>query len=64
MLWGIEMTGAQSRALKVGDRVSWHEDKTDQGIVTETSWAGVTIKWDSREQQAILHNDMGQVSEA
>ena len=55
------MTGAQSRTLNVGDRVHWHDDKSDQGIVTEKNWAGVTIKWDNRGEQAILHNDMAQV---
>lgn len=55
------MTGAQSRALKIGDRVCWHADKSDSGIVTDANWAGVTIKWDNREEQSILHNDMAQV---
>jgi len=35
--------------------------KNDQGTVTETNWAGVTVKWDNRSEQAILHNDMAQV---
>jgi hypothetical protein len=52
------MTGDQSRALKVGDRVLWNMDKNDLGTVTESNWAGVTIKWDNRGEQAILHNDM------
>jgi hypothetical protein len=34
-----------------------------QGTVTEKNWAGVTIKWDSRSEQAILHNDMAQVEQ-
>jgi hypothetical protein len=55
------MTGEESRRLKVGDKVRWHQDNTDQGTVTETNWAGVTVKWDNRGDQAILHNDMGQV---
>jgi hypothetical protein len=55
------MTGSQSRTLNVGDRVYWHGDRDDQGTVTETNWAGVTIKWDNRSEQAILHNDMAQV---
>ena len=58
------MTGAQSRALNVGDRVGWQNDQTDQGTVTEKNWAGVTVKWDNRSQQAILHNDMGPVERA
>ena len=35
-----------------------------QGTVTEKNWAGVTVKWDSRAEQAILHNDMVQVERA
>jgi hypothetical protein len=30
-------------------------------FVTEKNWAGVTIKWDNRSEQTILHNDMAQV---
>ena len=52
------MTGDQSRTLKIGDRVYWSEDRTDQGVVTEKNWAGITIKWDGRVEQAIQHNDM------
>ncbi len=52
------MTGDESRTLKVGDRVQWNADKNDQGTVTEKNWAGVTVKWDNRGEQAILHNDM------
>jgi hypothetical protein len=55
------MTGSQSRALNVGDRVCWHTDTNEQATVAETNWAGVTIKWDNRSQQAILHNDMAQI---
>jgi hypothetical protein len=55
------MTGDQSRKLKIGDRVGWRASKADLGTVTETNWAGVTIKWDNRSEQAILHNDMVQI---
>jgi len=55
------MTGDQSRFLTVGDRVCWQNDQADQGTVTEKNWAGVTIKWDNRSEQAILHNDMAYV---
>jgi hypothetical protein len=55
------MTGNESRQLKVGDRVCWGVTTTDLGTVTEKNWAGVTIKWDNRSEQAILHNDMAQV---
>jgi hypothetical protein len=56
------MTGDQSRQFQVGDRVCWHADKNDLGTVTEANWAGVTIKWDNRSVQTILHNDMAVVS--
>jgi hypothetical protein len=55
------MTGEQSRLLKVGDRVSWGATTTDLGTVAEKNWAGITVKWDNRSQQEILHNDMAQV---
>ena len=56
------MTGDQSRILTVGDRIRWNADKNDQGTVTEKNWAGVTVKWDNRGEQAILHNDMAKLS--
>jgi hypothetical protein len=55
------MTGGESRLLNVGDRVSWHNDQADQGTIIEKDWAGVTVKWDKRSEQTILHNDMAQV---
>jgi hypothetical protein len=55
------MTGEQSRLLKVGDRICWQSDQADQGTIIETNWAGVTVKWDNRSDQAIQHNDMAQV---
>ncbi|HYA30078.1 MAG TPA: hypothetical protein VEI95_14760 [Acidobacteriota bacterium] len=58
------MTGDQSRRLNVGARVCWKASATDQGTVTEKNWAGVTIKWDNRDKQTILHNDMIQVERA
>jgi hypothetical protein len=56
------MTGDQSRTLNVGDRVYWQTDKNDVGTVTAKNWAGVTIKWQNRGEQSILHNDMAQVN--
>ena len=56
------MTGEQSRKLKVGDRVNWDANQKDLGTITEVDWAGVLIKWDNREQQSILHNDMAMMS--
>jgi hypothetical protein len=55
------MTGDQSRLLKAGDRVCWGTTTTDQGTVTEKNWAGVTVNWDNRGEQAIQHNDMAKV---
>jgi hypothetical protein len=55
------MTGDQSRLLKPFDRVCWQNNQADQGTVIEKNWSGVTIKWDSRGKQAILHNDMARV---
>ena len=55
------MTGDQSRLLTVGNRVCWGGTSSDLGTVTETNWAGVTIKWDNGDEQAILHNDMAQI---
>jgi hypothetical protein len=55
------MTGKKSRALKVGNRVCWQKDQADQGTIAETNWSGVTVKWNSRGEQAILHNDMGHI---
>jgi hypothetical protein len=53
-----EMTGSQSRTLSVGARVCWRDDQNDQATVTETNWSEVTLKWDNRSQQSVLHNDM------
>ena len=42
----------------------WKGDKIDRGTVSEISWAGVTISWDSRDKQSVLHNDMLPVTKA
>jgi hypothetical protein len=55
------MTGSESRLLGVGSRVCWRDHKDDQATVTETTWSGITLKWDNRGQQSVLHNDMGAV---
>ncbi len=52
------MTGSQSRLLNIGARVCWRDDNNDLGTVTEKDWAGVTVNWDNRSQQSVLHNDM------
>jgi hypothetical protein len=58
MRQGSRMTREQSQTLMVGDRVFWAEDLTDQGVITEKNWAGVNIKWDNRNEQTVLHNDI------
>lgn len=56
------MTGEQSRKLKIGDRVCWVIENGDTGTVTQTNWAGVTIRWANGVEQSILHNDMNKVN--
>jgi hypothetical protein len=55
------MTGEQSRQLRVGDRVLWGANKADQGTVAEYDWCGVLLKWDNRDKQSVLHNDMTKI---
>ncbi|MDB5579417.1 MAG: hypothetical protein JWR80_4593 [Bradyrhizobium sp.] len=56
------MTREESKALKVGARVFWNDDKNDAGTVVRTDWSCVTIKWDNRGGHDILHNDMAGVT--
>lgn len=56
-----EMTGDESRKLKVGDRVNWSQNQNDQGTIKATNWSGVSLKWDNRDEQSVLHNDMALV---
>jgi hypothetical protein len=58
------MTGSESRLLLVNARVIWNAGPKDTGTVIEKDWAGIVIKWDSREKQRILHNDMAMVTRA
>ena len=55
------MTGEQSRTLKVGDRVGWNTDKNDIGTASQENGAGVAIKWNSGNEQSILHDDMTEI---
>ena len=56
-----EMTGSQSKALKVGDRVCWNISTTDLGTIVGTAWNEVSIDWDDGQTTSIRHNDMAQV---
>jgi hypothetical protein len=58
------MNGEQSRLLKLGDRVWWKKNDDDRGTVFEKDWSGVTVEWDNRGSQIIMHNDMGAVERA
>jgi hypothetical protein len=55
------MTGAQSRLLKIGDRVSWAGSLVDLGTVKSNGWGGVVIDWEDGRAISIHHNDMKQV---
>jgi hypothetical protein len=56
-----EMTGDQSRLLKIGDRVYWITTTTDQGTIIATTWSEVTISWDDGKASSVSHNDMAKV---
>ena len=53
------MTPAQSRKLKIGQRVVWQDAIKDQGTVTASDWSGVRIAWDNDTDQFLHHNNMG-----
>jgi hypothetical protein len=61
---GLSLTREQSKQLKVGHRVSWHDSPTDQGTVLATDWSGVQIEWDNGKTQFFHHNNMTEVSNA
>jgi hypothetical protein len=48
------MTREQSKRLKVGHRVSWHDSPADQGTVIATDWSGVQIEWDNGKTQFFI----------
>jgi hypothetical protein len=58
------MTGLESRALKVGARVRWAIDQSDQGTIVGVHWSAVQIKWDTGVTHKIMHNDMASVKAA
>ena len=41
----------QSKQLKIGQRVAWHDSLTDQGTITASDWSGVRIAWDNGKTQ-------------
>ena len=56
------MKPEESRKLKVGQRLSWRESKTDLGTIVSTEWSAVQIEWDNGKTHSYHHNDMGDVS--
>jgi hypothetical protein len=58
------MTVTESKALKTGTHVYWRGDPADRGIVTETSWAAVTIAWDNGQIASVHHGDMREIQRA
>jgi hypothetical protein len=55
------MTGEQSRALKVGERVCWNGEQADSGIVTAIEHRFVVIKWRDGHMSHTGHGDMKRV---
>jgi len=41
------MTYIQAQRLKVGDRVHFHADTTDQGTVIEQNYCAVKVEWNN-----------------
>jgi hypothetical protein len=57
------MTVDESKLLKKGDRVYWRGDANDSGVITETSWAAVTIAWNDGQVASMHHGDMREVQQ-
>lgn len=58
------MTVDESKSLKIGTRVYWRGDTADSGVITETSWNGVTIAWDNGQLASVHHRDMREIQRA
>jgi hypothetical protein len=54
----------QSKKLKIGQRVAWHDSVSDQGTVRACDWSGVRIEWDNGKDQFFHHNNMKEVEVA
>jgi hypothetical protein len=55
------MTGDQSRALKVGDRVCFNGEQADSGTVTAIEHRFVIIKWRDGHKSYTAHGDMKRI---
>ncbi len=58
------MTPGESKQLKGGQRVVWHDSATDQGTVIATDWSGVQIEWDNGKTRFLHHNTMDEAKSA
>ena len=58
------MTREESKHLKIGARVRWQGNETDEGTVAENDWKAVRIVWDNKLTSVIHHNDMSSVKPA
>jgi hypothetical protein len=58
------MTVDESKGLKKGVRVYWRGDAADSGVITETSWASVTITWNNGQVASVHHGDMREIQRA
>jgi predicted Zn-dependent protease len=58
------MKPEQSKQLKIGQRVAWHDSETDRGTVTASDWSGVRIAWDNGRDQFFHHNNMTEIEVA
>ncbi|WMT79489.1 hypothetical protein [Bradyrhizobium sp. Ash2021] len=58
------MTSEQSKKLKIGQRVAWHDSETDLGTVEAIDWSGVKIVWANGKEQFLHHNNMGEIKTA
>lgn len=59
-----DMKPDQSKQLKIGQRVAWHDSETDLGTVTASDWSGVRIAWDNGKDQFFHHNNMTEIEVA
>jgi hypothetical protein len=57
------MTADESKCLKKGSRVYWRGDADDMGRITEMSWDGVTIAWETGHVAKVHHGDMREVQQ-
>jgi hypothetical protein len=57
------MTSEESRQLKVGNRVCFDGEKTDQGKVIATQFRYVTIDWSDGHKSFTGHGEMSRIEQ-